>query len=329
MSYFDMTSAKSSISCATIWCVETVNVCSLSVIASGVASEPADFVLAVRLWRAGRWNTSPLPVIRPDQSENRPAMTSLNSTARFTSALQISSINLSAVVPVTLAKRVSLVLYYCHWCSKLLGGGPEMPKTHDLFRDLPCTSEGCAHLRVAKGLCRQHYQQARRSTMATKPCADCGKGILPEYTRCFDCQRKGPNARFCLDCGTRLSHASHKETTRCWPCWTKARNPYGPICTTDGCDQQHFAKGLCNGHYMTMRARSKRTGHGRYFLKWVALQPCQLCNYARLPSEVARIIPGSQGGKYERGNVMALCARCHREVDAGITTAPPALALPE
>jgi len=48
MSYFDMTSAKFSISWATIWCVETVKFCCVSVIASGVASEPADFVFAVR-----------------------------------------------------------------------------------------------------------------------------------------------------------------------------------------------------------------------------------------------------------------------------------------
>src|SRR3990167_8570727 len=108
MLYFDITSAKSSISWATIWCVETVKVCSVSVIASGVASEPADLVFAVRLWRAGRWNTSPELRIREVQSLNNDARMILSSTARFSSGLQYSSMNLSAVVEVTLAIEVSL-----------------------------------------------------------------------------------------------------------------------------------------------------------------------------------------------------------------------------
>src|SRR3990167_6790754 len=108
MLYFDITSAKSSISWATIWCVETVKVCSVSVIASGVASEPADLVFAVRLWRAGRWNTSPELRIREVQSLNNDARMILSSTARFSSGLQYSSMNLSAVVEVTFAIEVSL-----------------------------------------------------------------------------------------------------------------------------------------------------------------------------------------------------------------------------
>ncbi len=164
--------------------------------------------------------------------------------------------------------------------------------------------------------------------MATKPCGKCGKGILPEYTHCLDCRRKGPNARFCMDCGVRISHTSHKEGKRCWACWCKARNTYGPICTKDRCGRPHFAKGLCHVHYLSERDKVRRIGKGRQFKKWVALQPCQICGYSLLPSDAARIIPGSEGGKYEQGNIMALCPRCHREVDAGLTNAPSPIYLP-
>src|SRR5690348_9313676 len=48
MSYLDWTSAKSSIVWAHAWWVDGANVCSVSVIASGVSADPADFVFAVR-----------------------------------------------------------------------------------------------------------------------------------------------------------------------------------------------------------------------------------------------------------------------------------------
>src|SRR3990167_7910654 len=113
MLYFDIPSAKSSISWATIWCVETVKVCSVSVIASGVASDPADLVFAVRLWRAGRGKICPEPAIRLVQSENRPAMTWSNSMARFSSGLHFSSMNSAAVVAVTFGIGSSFLLWLC------------------------------------------------------------------------------------------------------------------------------------------------------------------------------------------------------------------------
>ena len=200
-----------------------------------------------------------------------------------------------------------------------------MPKLQNLSRDLPCTKEGCQALRATKGLCRRHYQQSRQVILAIKPCASCGELIHPQSTICKACRNRGP--RLCIDCGVSLSHRPHNGARRCWSCWSKFRNPHGPICTRDGCSRKHFGKGLCQIHYLA--ARGKRAGAGRSFRQWVAQQPCQLCGYNLLPSEVARVIPGSKNGVYEKGNVMALCARCHREVDAGITKMPPPILVPD
>ena len=200
-----------------------------------------------------------------------------------------------------------------------------MPKTLNLFRDLPCTREGCARLQVAKGLCRQHYQQVRRETMATKPCADCGKGVLPEHTRCMDCQRKGPNARFCMDCGKPLSHTAHKEAKRCWPCHLKglAAKPR-KVCSVVGCQQPHQARGFCRAHYVHNWRAVTRNGRttDRVTRTWVASQSCQLCGYSKMRSHVHR--PQRQGD-YVRGNMDALCARCHDEVHTGLTKCPDPL----
>ena len=64
-----------------------------------------------------------------------------------------------------------------------------MPKTHNLFRDLPCQVEGCGSNQAAKGLCRDHYQRHRRVLMATNHCLDCGKSIPPDCKRCQACDR--------------------------------------------------------------------------------------------------------------------------------------------
>ncbi len=57
--------------------------------------------------------------------------------------------------------------------------------------------------------------------------------------------------------------------------------------------------------------------------------PCQLCGYHKVPSRRHRLVPGSAGGKYEVGNVAALCPNCHTEVHDGITASPPALTAKE
>src|SRR3990167_3202749 len=169
--------------------------------------------------------------------------------------------------------------------------------------------------------CRECWKL--RGPTVRRSCQRCGKLIStksrPDTKICRNC-RSHPRPH-CSDCGKLLAR-SPRDTKRCWSCWTKYRRQgYDPICMREDCNRVTFAKGLCEMHYRVDR----RHGHGRVARKWIASHPCQLCNYAVLPSEVARIIPGSNGGKYELGNMVALCARCHREVEMGLTPCPPPL----
>lgn len=206
-----------------------------------------------------------------------------------------------------------------------------MPKTSNLFRDLPCSIEGCERLQVAKGACRLHYQQAHRQARATKGCMDCGRLILPEYTRCQSCQRTSDRSRFCRDCGTRISHRAKRGSQRCWPCFNKERQATAVKgCSIEGCERPHTAKGMCRTHYRTVwRKRYPRRGTQWNLRHWVGSQPCQLCGYSRLRSHVHRLIEGRNGGQYVIGNMVALCARCHEEVGRGLTPPPPPLFFPE
>lgn len=203
-----------------------------------------------------------------------------------------------------------------------------MPKLSNFITGLPCTSNGCDAKQVAKGLCNAHYQRAYRQAKqpGAQRCQRCGNPISrfsrPETKTCWNCRAVMPRA--CQDCGVLLTHR-RKEVKRCWDCWSKFRNPYGLTCTHPGCVRTHFAKGLCAMHYLSQRDKTHRIGRGRTAKAWIATHPCQVCGYDRLPSEVARVTPGSTGGKYEIGNMIALCALHHRELDAGLREPPPAL----
>ena len=200
-----------------------------------------------------------------------------------------------------------------------------MPKTKNLFRNLPCTKGHCTTLQVAKGLCRLHYTQAYRKSRSTKPCSRCGTGILPEYTLCQTCQRTGPKTRFCADCGVRISHSNRRESVRCWACHVKRLdNAPKRICSVPGCQKPHQARGYCLSHYVHNWRSTTRNGRrsDTYNRAWIAKQPCQLCGYNRMRSHVHRL---RKQGDYVVGNMVALCARCHDEVHTGLTPCPEPL----
>ena len=206
-----------------------------------------------------------------------------------------------------------------------------MPKNPPLFRDLPCTKEGCMNLQVSKGLCSRHYQEYKRVLRSTKPCPGCGIGIVPESEYCSACRRKGPYARFCADCGQRISHTAHKDTKRCWSCHLVSRRASAipKICSVEGCSRPHKAKGFCLPHYQTERRRKEYLGSGDERPQSLRVRrgdliklPCQVCGYSRLPSRLHRYIPGAQGGKYTMGNIVLLCSNCHEEVHRGLIPCP-------
>lgn len=188
-----------------------------------------------------------------------------------------------------------------------------------------CITCGVALGRYAKAIqCRACWKA--RGKQPDRLCVTCGKRMSryssPALDRCKSC--RAPVPRSCVDCGKEL--AIRSVGPRCWNCHTERRVSAAmkKACTIEGCANKHVAKGLCAVHYEHMRRRKSRDGKfidppGRI---WVAQQPCQLCGYSRLRSQVHRIIAQ---GNYEFGNMTALCARCHVEVHRGITPCPTAL----
>lgn len=185
-----------------------------------------------------------------------------------------------------------------------------------------CPKCGGVKTRLAE-LCRSCSYESRVKSWTT--CADCGKRIRHPATRCLTCYDADRAAKTptCVDCGKPTKqYAYDYHAQRCWPCEVKQRrNKPVRYCTLEGCGKVHASKGLCRSHYQATFQR-RRTRPGGQLIQWLKTMPCQICGYSLMKSEAARLIPG---GPYRPGNVMALCVRCHREVDAGITPAvtPP------
>lgn len=92
-------------------------------------------------------------------------------------------------------------------------------------------------------------------------------------------------------------------------------------CSIEGCARPHVAKGVCKYHYHAERRRLQAPAVDRPSRFVVGGLACAICGYNRRRSEVHRLIPK---GAYVVGNMVPLCANCHREVTEGITPSPPA-----
>ena len=96
-------------------------------------------------------------------------------------------------------------------------------------------------------------------------------------------------------------------------------DPSAPLCSHSGCSKKAFRSGLCITHYTYERPDYKvKYGVHSAFSKFP--QSCQVCGYSKLTSHKHRLVP-SLG--YVVGNVVFLCANCHRELHAGLIPAPP------
>ena len=157
----------------------------------------------------------------------------------------------------------------------------------------------------------------------------CGTPIRNVSEQCWRCYNETRNLRRCLDCGGKLSNRG-KRTLRCQSCWIAYRTARPKKkCSVEGCPHPHKAKGYCIDHYQKfLQTPLNRAGEGRQLMNIVRAKPCQLCGYTKLHSHVHRLVEGKNGGQYEWGNVVALCARCHEEVHRGVTPPPKPLQVP-
>ena len=162
--------------------------------------------------------------------------------------------------------------------------------------------------------------------------ADCSTAIGKRATVCWECycRRREANRQHCIDCGVVLRHGRHGNL-RCHSCYvifsrTKPRR----ACSVPGCDKPHMALGYCRNHYQQLaKPRETIRDKTRHQLVMVASLPCQVCGYSRLRSHVHRHpLAGKDGGLYEWGNIVAICARCHEEIHRGLIPCPEPLLAP-
>ncbi len=156
-------------------------------------------------------------------------------------------------------------------------------------------------------------------------CSSCGKRVKSGTQMCLACRRAKEPLR-CIDCGTDLNpKARYRDTQRCQACWLKSLHTKPVrLCSVEGCNQPHRARGYCKTHYAKFfqlpRQLSYGTGHrNNQMAGRLQYQPCQVCGYERMKSELHRVNPPLG---YRAGNMVAVCARCHDEIERGLTPCP-------
>lgn len=167
-----------------------------------------------------------------------------------------------------------------------------------------------------------------------KQCPGCGTNIRTAQVWCHDCYEKNREQKrpLCVDCGKpRTRQSRGRNVERCRDCWRKhlASLPVR-LCSVDGCGRPYLARGLCNMHYIAARGRERKqfgTGHrGNRFAGLLAGAPCQVCGYNRMRSQLHKI---ERSLGYRPGNMVAVCSRCHDEIERGLTPLPPILTADE
>jgi hypothetical protein len=170
-----------------------------------------------------------------------------------------------------------------------------------------------------------HTRRLAEEKAARQPtCERCGGPVATKSTRiCIDCVRADRDerlqARVCIDCGAPVTGF---KAERCRDCYARQMHEDAAtyICSVEGCGKKAKASGLCPNHY---RAAVRGTNDRRRtwgFKAWVCSLPCAVCGYDRMRSQPHR--PDPPKG-YVVNNIVPLCARCHGEVEAGITPCPP------
>lgn len=200
-----------------------------------------------------------------------------------------------------------------------------------------CPSCGGKKL-VESALCRKCKTA---TNVPSHPCKDCGKGIKASMVRCGACRAIFLSDKpKCIDCGVTIKRYPSRLTERCARCAQLHRVSLPkPLCSVEGCERPTRAGGMCATHYVgarRIRVHAPRTGTSgagaadfrgihKTAIVAIAQLPCQICGYDRMTSHRHRLIEGKDGGKYEIGNVVAVCSNCHREIHGGLTSPPTPL----
>src|SRR3954469_1326719 len=95
-----------------------------------------------------------------------------------------------------------------------------------------------------------------------------------------------------------------------------------PICNVDNCHNLAMYKGrmksgkskfrkMCQTHYRKEKGIIRNRFQDIEIIE-MSKRPCARCGWNESYCDRHRIIPASQGGKYNRDNVIPLCPNCHR-----------------
>ena len=104
-----------------------------------------------------------------------------------------------------------------------------------------------------------------------------------------------------------------------------------PKCTTDGCNnnaelskrtilKDYYAK-LCSSHKRKKYGMPSKYKKDKIAWRKFKKDTCSNCGW-KGPCDAHRIIHGSQGGRYVKGNILEICPNCHRLHHRGIIKLP-------
>ena len=94
------------------------------------------------------------------------------------------------------------------------------------------------------------------------------------------------------------------------------------ICVIDGCNRKQSSKGRRYGIKRYSRYCAKHSAMDKKGLDLdTPINKCTICGWDG-PCDTHRIIPGKDGGKYVKGNVISICPNCHRLIHRGLLSLP-------
>ena len=179
-----------------------------------------------------------------------------------------------------------------------------------------CKKPGCLNKPKVRGHCIKHWKELTPIRIWRYP---------PEATCSAEGCSQKPMAKGL--CGLHYDRVPKRVAYRHQAFKDrKARleaDPHQPLCIVDGCSRKGIRNvtnigWVCWSHRVYLLP-SRFSLYSPQGLRSLLGDSCSLCGYNRLRPHLHRLAPAKG---YILGNLVPLCANCHREVHAGVMTIP-------